>query len=98
EVAVAYDGPAAVELSRRGAFHVALLDIGLPGMTGYELGRQLRETPGGERTVLIAMTGYGQEEDRRRARDARFDHHRVNPLDPAALQELLAPPPRPPAP
>ena len=69
---------------------VALLDIGLPGMDGYELARRLRARPGLARAVLVALTGWGQEEDRRRAREAGFDHHLVKPVELSALRELLA--------
>jgi CheY-like chemotaxis protein len=89
---VAYDGPGALELAGRAAFDAALLDLGLPGMTGHEVGRRLRASPGNERLLLIAMTGYGQEEDQRRSHAAGFDHHLVKPVDPATLEGLLAPP------
>ena len=69
---------------------VGLLDIGLPGMDGYELAGRLRQQAGLERTVLVALTGWGQEEDRRRSQEAGFAHHMVKPVDLSALQELLA--------
>ena len=62
----------------------------LPGMDGYEVARRLRAEPGIENVLLIAMTGYGQEEDRRRSQDAGFNAHLVKPVDLEALQELLA--------
>ena len=68
---------------------LVLLDIGLPGLSGYEVARQLRDDPGLAGTVLVAMTGYGQEEDRRRSREAGFDHHLVKPIDPQAVQALV---------
>jgi CheY-like chemotaxis protein len=71
---------------------VALLDIGLPGRDGYELARQLRRSQNGQRILLIALTGYGQEEDRRRTLEAGFDYHLTKPADLAALQKLLAEP------
>ena len=68
---------------------VVLCDIGLPGMNGYRLARQLRQQEGLNKSVLIAITGYGQEEDQRRAQEAGFDHHTIKPVDPAALAKLL---------
>ncbi|HSF40476.1 MAG TPA: response regulator, partial [Thermoanaerobaculia bacterium] len=69
---------------------VVLLDIGLPGMDGFEVARKLREQEWMAGVMLVAMTGYGQEEDRRRSREAGFDHHMVKPIDPGALEALLA--------
>ena len=69
---------------------VVLLDIGLPGMDGYEVARRLRRTPRPAAAVLVALTGWGQEEDRRRSREAGFDHHLVKPVDPDALNRVLA--------
>jgi signal transduction histidine kinase/ActR/RegA family two-component response regulator len=89
EAAVAHDGPGALRLAEQQRPEVALLDIGLPGMDGYELARQLRHRPGLEGTVLVALTGWGQEEDRRRSHEAGFDHHLVKPVDPNALMRLL---------
>jgi CheY-like chemotaxis protein len=71
---------------------VVLLDIGLPGMTGYEVARQLRAQPEFESLVLAAMTGYGQDEDRRRSREAGFDLHLTKPLDPEKLEAVVASP------
>src|SRR5262249_42482279 len=92
EVRVAHEGPAAVEEAVRFQPDVALLDIGLPGMNGYELARQLRRKPESADTVLIALTGYGQEEDRRQAQAAGFTHHLVKPVDLDRLEALLASP------
>ena len=69
---------------------VVLMDIGLPGMDGYEVAKMLRRQKGYDKLTLVAMTGYGQDEDRRRAKEAGFDHHLVKPVDPDVLQELLA--------
>ena len=69
---------------------VVLMDIGLPGMDGYEVARMLRRQEGRDTPMLVAMTGYGQDEDRRRAQEAGFDRHLVKPVDPDVLQELLA--------
>ena len=67
-----------------------VLDIGMPGMDGHEVARRVRQRPGGGNTMLIALTGWGQEEDRRRSQAAGFDHHLVKPADIGALQALLA--------
>jgi len=68
---------------------VALLDIGMPELTGYEVARKIRLETWGQSPVLVAITGWGQEEDRRRAIAAGFDHHLAKPLDPAELNALL---------
>ncbi|MGC1676833.1 MAG: response regulator, partial [Candidatus Binataceae bacterium] len=64
--------------------------IGLPGMNGYELARRLRQLPGTETTRLIAVTGYGREEDRQAANEAGFNLHLTKPVDPSRLKSLLA--------
>jgi CheY-like chemotaxis protein len=69
---------------------VILLDIGLPGMTGYEVARRLRAERPAEELLIVALTGYGQEEDRRRSQEAGIDLHFVKPVDPHALRDLLA--------
>jgi signal transduction histidine kinase/DNA-binding response OmpR family regulator len=89
EVHVAHDGPAALRATADVRPEVVFLDIGLPGMDGYEVARRLRR-PGRNEALLVALTGYGQDEDRRRSREAGFDHHLVKPVDPAVLEELLA--------
>jgi len=71
---------------------VALVDIGLPGIDGYEVARRLRQDPAARAIRLIALTGYGLEEDQRRARDAGFDLHLVKPVDVNTLLEELADP------
>jgi CheY-like chemotaxis protein len=68
---------------------VILLDLGMPEMDGYEVARRLRALPGLETVVLAALTGWGQQEDRRRTADAGFDHHFVKPLDAKVLASLL---------
>jgi CheY-like chemotaxis protein len=91
DVHVAHDGPAALESAPAFRPQVVLLDIGLPkGMDGYEVGRRLRELPGLGDTVLAALTGYGQEDDRQRSLAAGFDAHLVKPVDPAVLKEWLS--------
>jgi CheY-like chemotaxis protein len=69
---------------------VVLLDIGLLRLDGYQACRRIREQPWGRAMVLIAVTGWGQEEDRQRSHEAGFDHHLVKPVDPHALMKLLA--------
>jgi two-component system CheB/CheR fusion protein len=70
----------------------ALIDIGLRGMSGYDLARRIRERPKFKGMVLIAQTGWGRDEDRQRSREAGFDHHLVKPIDRRLLAELLADP------
>jgi signal transduction histidine kinase/ActR/RegA family two-component response regulator len=91
QVALAYDGPEALEKSRELAPQAIVLDIGLPTMDGYEVARLIRQESWGQDTLLIAVTGYGQEEDRLHALHAGFDHHLVKPVDLARLKSLLNP-------
>lgn len=91
-VQVAYDGPAALEMVPSFRPQVVLLDIGMPGMDGYQVARRLRQDPAGREAMLVAMTGWGQEEDRRQSKEAGFDRHLVKPAEPAVLEELLAEP------
>jgi len=85
----AHDGTSALRLAEAAPPDVALLDIGLPGMNGYELAATFRSSPRLRHAYLVAITGWGQEEDRRRAREAGFDWHFTKPADPAALGALL---------
>jgi CheY-like chemotaxis protein/anti-sigma regulatory factor (Ser/Thr protein kinase) len=85
----AENGILGVAKALSGAFDVALVDIGLPGMNGYEVAKTIREHPGGADIVLIALTGYGQEKDKKRARDAGFNEHLTKPVDPNVLNRLL---------
>jgi CheY-like chemotaxis protein len=89
EVRVAYDGPAALRQAVEFRPALVLLDIGMPGMDGYEVCRRLRRESGLDKTTLVALTGWGQDEDRRRSHNAGFDHHIVKPVEPSALQRLL---------
>ncbi len=89
EVHTAADGQSALEAMRRLRPSVVVLDIGLPDMDGYEVARRARQEPGGGETALIALTGWGEEEDHRRSREAGIDHHLVKPVDFTALEELL---------
>ena len=91
EVGVAHTAAEALELAARFGPQVALLDIGLPDMNGYELARRLRATVQGRGMTLIATTGWGQEKDRQRAFDAGFDHHLTKPIDVGHVRALLAP-------
>jgi signal transduction histidine kinase/CheY-like chemotaxis protein len=91
EVRTAYDGVEAVAAAASFAPSVVLLDIGLPRMNGYEVARRIREQPRGQDMTLIAVTGWGQDEDKRRSREAGFDLHITKPLDPAILDQLLVP-------
>ncbi len=84
-----HDGPSALETAQTLKPDVAFLDIGMPGMDGYQLARALRDNADLKAIVLVALTGYGQEEDRRQAFEAGFDHHMVKPTSMDALQELL---------
>jgi len=88
-VEAAGEGQEALELARAKNPDIALVDIGLPGIDGYEVARRVRARDA-RRPVLIALTGYGQPEDRRRATEAGFDEVLVKPVDPTALTELLA--------
>ncbi len=90
DVRMVSDGQAALDAARSFAPQIVLLDIGLPGIDGYEVARCLRELPGGDRTVVVAVTGYGRPEDRERAQKARFDHYLLKPIDFVALAEILA--------
>jgi len=92
EVRTAYDGPAALDLARAWPPDVVLLDIGMPGMDGLEVARRLRHDLGLKQALLVALTGYGGEDDRRRSREAGFDAHLVKPADVRALRGLLARP------
>ena len=89
KVEMAHDGRAALEVATRFEPDIALLDIGLPGMDGYELARELRQLRQGS-IRLIAITGYAQETDRHRSQEAGFSGHLVKPVDPARLARLIA--------
>ena len=90
EVEVAYDGPTAVQAALAMRPDVVLLDIGLPGLTGYEVARQLRQEPALKNTVLVAVTGYGRESDRQRSRNAGFSYHLVKPAGVSEVEEILS--------
>jgi CheY-like chemotaxis protein len=95
EVGVAYDGPSALAQATAGPPDIAFLDLGMPQMDGYELARRFRADPALQGVVLVALTGWGQPEDRRRTAEAGFDHHLVKPVEPDLLHGLLATLPAP---
>ncbi len=86
----AHDGPSALAAARAFTPEVAFLDLGLPGMSGHELARELRRRPGLERIALIALTGWGSEEDKRRSAEAGFAHHLTKPVAIATIEATLA--------
>lgn len=90
DVRTAFDGPGALAIAREFQPEAVLLDIGLPGMDGYEVAKQMRGLPGMQKALMIAVTGYGQADDRARSKAAGFDHHLVKPVDPEILSALLA--------
>ena len=99
QVRVAHDGNQALEVADQLRPNVVLLDIGLPGMSGYEVARRLRARPWGADLHLIAVTGWGQDSDRAKSQEAGFDEHLTKPIDPETLlqrisQSTLGPPPR----
>jgi CheY-like chemotaxis protein len=87
-VRIAYDGPEAIEAADEFQPEVALLDIGLPRLSGYDIARHVRQKRGRD-VLLVAITGWGQEDDRRKAREAGFDHHFTKPADFDMLLELI---------
>jgi CheY-like chemotaxis protein len=89
EVRTAYDGPSALPAAVDFLPDVAVLDLGLPELNGYEVAERIRQQPWAGGLVLIAMTGYGQESDRQRSRMAGFDHHLVKPADFGEVQRIL---------
>jgi CheY-like chemotaxis protein len=92
DVRIAYDGQEAIDMAETFLPALALVDIGMPRMNGYETARRLREKPYGVDLMLIALTGWGQPDDRNRSLAAGFDHHVVKPVDPSMLERLLAAP------
>ena len=88
EVSLAHDGPAALAAAAGALPDLVLLDIGLPGMDGYAVAARLRAT-GHAGMALVALSGYGTEDDIRRSRDAGFDHHLVKPIDFAQLRRIV---------
>ena len=92
DVRVVHDGPSALAAVEADPPDLVFLDIGMPVMNGYEVAQRLRQRPGLENLLLVAMTGWGQKEDRCRSQEAGFDRHLVKPVEPDALRQLLARP------
>jgi PAS domain S-box-containing protein len=90
ELRTAHDGLEALDVAAAFRPDLILLDIGMPRLNGYDTARRIREQPWGKNTVLVALTGWGQEDDRQKSHDAGFDTHMVKPVDLAALEKLLA--------
>jgi PAS domain S-box-containing protein len=90
ETQTAHDGLEALDVAAAFRPDVVMLDIGMPGLNGYAAAHRIRQEPWGKDAVLVALTGWGQEEDRRRSQEAGFDLHMVKPVEPAALEQLLA--------
>ena len=88
QVRIAYDGEEALEAEGDFRPEVVLLDIGMPKLSGYEGAKRIREARGGK-VLIVAITGWGQEDDRRRAREAGFDHHFTKPVDYQALLDVI---------
>jgi CheY-like chemotaxis protein len=90
EVATAHDGERALAVAGEFRPDVAILDIGLPKLNGYELAQQIREQPWAKNVVLVALTGWGQEQHRRRSAESGFNHHLTKPVEFDHLQQILA--------
>ena len=90
QVYLAHTGVDALQIAGTHRPHIAILDIGMPGMDGYQVAQRIRDETWGAHMILIALTGWGQEDDKRRAQRAGFDHHLTKPVDPAMLEALLA--------
>ncbi|HZN47048.1 MAG TPA: ATP-binding protein, partial [Ramlibacter sp.] len=86
---IAHTGAEALQLAQSQAFDVVFLDIGLPDMTGYDVARRMRQLPAMQQTLLVALTGWGTQDDRQRTRDAGFDRHLTKPAELPAVEELL---------
>jgi CheY-like chemotaxis protein len=87
---VVFDGGSVLEACTAFRPDVVILDIGLPGLNGYQVAAKIRAKTWGQSLLLIALTGWGQEDDRRRAREAGFDHHLTKPIDQTTLEKILA--------
>jgi PAS domain S-box-containing protein len=90
EVSVAYDGAEALEAAAARMPQLILMDLGMPRMDGFQAARRIRELPGGETVTMVALSGWGQEKDKRRSHEAGFDGHLVKPVSPADLRTLMA--------
>ncbi|HZM47988.1 MAG TPA: response regulator [Burkholderiales bacterium] len=90
----ATNGPAAIDAVMDNTFDIAFVDVGLPGVNGYEVARRIRGVAPGRSVSLVALTGFGTEEDRRRAFEAGFDEHLIKPTDHEKIAALVSRPPR----
>ncbi len=90
ETRMANDGHEALQEAEQFQPDVVFLDIGMPTLDGHETAKIIRQQPWGKHMVLVALTGWGQSEDRRRSKDAGFNHHLVKPADPAVVEKLLS--------
>ena len=90
EVNTAHDGLEAIAAAVTFGPDLVLLDLGMPGLTGLDVARGIRRQPWGRDTTLVAITGWGQEQDRRRSREAGFDYHLTKPVAPTVLADVLA--------
>jgi DNA-binding response OmpR family regulator len=90
EVYTAHDGAEALEKAEQSKPDVVLLDLGLPRMSGYEVCRAMRQAPWGKEITIYAVSGWGQEEDKRKSSEAGFNAHLVKPVEPTSLSALLA--------
>jgi len=89
DVQIAFDGPSGLSLALSAVPDCVLVDIGLPGMDGYEVAKRLRSSNADGHTLLVALTGYSKDEDRTRSRQAGFDHHLVKPVSETVIEDLL---------
>jgi CheY-like chemotaxis protein len=89
EARTAYDGLHALEVAAQMRPQVVFLDLGMPRLNGFETARRIRQLPGCRDVILIALTGWGQDADRRKTQQAGFDHHLVKPIEPKMLREML---------
>ena len=90
ELMSCYDGPSTLAAAATFRPQIVILDLGLPKMSGYEVATRLREMPELQSTWLVALSGWGREEDRRRAKEAGFDHHLLKPTELSVLEQLIA--------
>ena len=89
DVHIATDGPRALTAAESLRPDVILLDLGMPGLTGYEVARRIRAQDWGRGMVIVALTGWGQDEDRQRTAEAGFDHHLTKPVPPETIEDLI---------
>lgn len=90
DVRVAYDGQEAIDVAETFRPHVMILDVGMPKLDGYEAARRVREQSWGREVLLVAMTGWGREDDHRRSEESGFDRHFTKPADMSEIQQVLA--------